>query len=350
MDQGNAEALLHKGYEVLGSGQEGLAVEFFQRGLTIAPEHSGLLKALGETLMDMGRADEARNAFERCAKADSSDGGVWMYLGQLASGKDALGHYEKGLETMRQQLTLLPPDSEDLLGLARMVASAYCSIAELYMSDLCFEPDAEKVCMANLELADKCLPDNPQTLQTMASVLISMCKPEEAKPLILRASAIMEDLMIQIDDLTPNVENGGVADNQGDTEMGGEGDSEMQSGSLGIEELEMLLPPFEFRSATGRILIEVGEIDRAISFLDRLVAENDEIAEVWLLLATCHTTKGSKHEALECVEHAEQLCDRLVAFDSQLTKDEQFMNMVSVVKKQRKDVEALPEPETAVST
>jgi hypothetical protein len=133
-----------------------------------------------------------------------------------------------------------------------------------------------------------------------------------------------------------NFDNGDVEEDDEDQAMADEDNDQDDD----VAELEALLPSFEFRSSTARILIEVGELDKAISLLERLVSENDEIADVWLLLAECHLAKAAQDSnndtasqlAKECLQRGEELCNRLLVFDPSLAEDEQFMTMVHKVK------------------
>lgn len=63
--------------------------------------------------------------------------------------------YKKGIEVLKcdaETLKLLGKDDDCLLAV-KQVASAYASIAELFMTDLCDEPNAEKSCEMALKEA-----------------------------------------------------------------------------------------------------------------------------------------------------------------------------------------------------
>lgn len=353
----DAESLLHKGLELVASGQEELGVRFFRRGLEKEPDHVELLRVLGETLVDLEQVEEAKESFLKCARLQPEEGGLWMYLGQLEEGKGALAYFEKGVKAFRTKLGMPGLGAEEKGSITRELSCALCTIAELYMSDLCFEPNAESKCLQYLEEADTANPGNPQALQGLANFRINQCKPELARPLIIKALVAMEQLLDKLENTAAH-DGGGLSSGSGsqmDTDEGG---------SWSIEQLEESIPPFEFRSATCRILYELGELDHAIRFIVRLIQENDEIAEVWLLLAQCliakvevdevkeneseRLTKQRRAELLqnadEASERAQHLCERLVAFDPQLGQDEQFMSMVEKIKQVVDRIKALKTP------
>jgi tetratricopeptide (TPR) repeat protein len=367
-----AAALLDKGLEVLAGGQEELAVKFFRRGLELEPRNVELLKALGETLMEVGQPEEAKAVFRRSLEMEPGDYSLCMYLGQLEQGKEALGHYERGIQALRAQVGAAEAaGAEEAGALGRELSCALCALAELYMSDLCFEADAEAQAERALGEAQTACPDNPQALQGLASFRLSQSRPQDAKPLVLRALAVIEGLMDSRDAIADEMadEMDGGADEDGeDEEEGEEGAgaaaaakqgarkaknkrtaSELDSAAMeedddeeasarqmleamSPEEVESLMPPFEFRAATARILIECDEHAAASQLLERLVAENDEIAEVWLLLAQCHMQLGAAADARECLERADELSENLLKFEPSLKLDAQFMTMVGKIK------------------
>ena len=60
-----------------------------------------------------------------------------MYLGQMSSGDDAVRYLEKGTELMVK----LHHDSSDQSVLSAEIASAYCALAEVYLTDSWYEVD-----------------------------------------------------------------------------------------------------------------------------------------------------------------------------------------------------------------
>ena len=63
----------------------------------------------------------------------------------------------------------------------KQVASAYASVAELFMTDLCDEPNAEKNCEMALHEALKIDGTNIDALQSLANLRMIRDKDAEAK-------------------------------------------------------------------------------------------------------------------------------------------------------------------------
>lgn len=76
----------------------------------------------------------------------------YLYMAQLHEGREALGHYEKGLELLQRQLAGDAAGTKELeAALRQRVCMAYCSVGELFLTDLCFDQDAESRCQVRRE-------------------------------------------------------------------------------------------------------------------------------------------------------------------------------------------------------
>jgi hypothetical protein len=90
----------------------------------------------------------------------------YMYLGQLGGGDDSVAAFTEAIRIMVGQLVEIDgeggaaaateedEDSEELrVTLVREISSAFCSIAEVYLTDLCDAEGAEEACLDCLERA-----------------------------------------------------------------------------------------------------------------------------------------------------------------------------------------------------
>lgn len=76
----------------------------------------------------------------------------YLYMAQLHEGRESLGYYEKGLELLQKQLSDAPDGAEGgEVALKQRLCMAHCSVAELFLTDLCYEEDAESRCQVRLE-------------------------------------------------------------------------------------------------------------------------------------------------------------------------------------------------------
>ncbi|KAI4164030.1 MAG: hypothetical protein LQ342_002265 [Letrouitia transgressa] len=218
-----------------------------------------LLPALtlsAEVAVELGEVDKAREYFLQSATLDpdgtvdeASGGGAekFLWLAQLCEqgGHESVGWFEKGFKTLRREIA----DARDEVGREkrRKLASALCGVAEIYMTDLSWEEDAETRCERLVTEALMLAPEEPQALQTLASVRISQQKMEEAKKALKESMELWKDL---------------------------------PAGDEGV-------PEFPVRISLARLLMEVEMEEEGMEVLERLVGEEDGSVEAWYLGGWC---------------------------------------------------------------
>ncbi|KAB8527803.1 hypothetical protein FH972_025454 [Carpinus fangiana] len=283
--------LLAQATEHLHTGQPDLAISSTQKAVTILSQ-PGLaptaklpaLELLGEIYVELGDQDAARSTFTQAAALDPEgilpveDGGgsdKFLWLAQLSEegGKDSVGWFEKGCMSLRREITegqAKAKDDEDLLVVAmnlQKLANALCGAAEVYMTDLSWEDDAEARSEALVSEACAVAPENPEPLQTLASVRISQQRMEEARSALTQSLELWSDLPPEDPDV----------------------------------------PDFSTRISLSRLLMEAELEEKAIDVLDRLVIEDDSSVEAWYLGGWCLTLIAEKQaKAEEKMEDAEQ--------------------------------------------
>ncbi|CAN0167472.1 unnamed protein product, partial [Hapterophycus canaliculatus] len=105
----------------------------------------------------------------------------YLYMAQLHEGREALGHYEKGLELLAKQLADGSGRTKEAeAALRQRACMAYCSVAELFMTDLCYDEDAEKRCQDALDGSMRYDYGGPEPLNAIANLRLSQSRPEEA--------------------------------------------------------------------------------------------------------------------------------------------------------------------------
>ena len=191
--------------------------------------------------------------------------------------------------------------------LKQKLSDAYCNLAELYLTDLCDEDTAETDCEGYLEKALQLQDVDGEpfvdALQTMASLRLSQNdKRTEAVPFILRA---YEKQRVGSEALATLV---GLGEEKVDDSRNN--DIEPQARELLEVEAANNLPEFEFRCQTAKLLLEcAGLLDEsttsgnhdtqtkdecitaAILVLGSLLAQNDEVIEIWYLTGCAFSAK-----------------------------------------------------------
>ena len=214
--------------------------------------------------------------------------GLFMYMGQLSQGEEALIVYRQALELLEKALPLRQDDPKALAETRQQLATACCTTAELFLTDLCFEENAEQDCESYIQQALKLLDSDGEpivdALQTCASLKLSQNKGLEATDYILRAFA---KIRVGCESLAALVEMR-------------ESENPDEATELLETEAVQKLPGFEFRCQTAKLLMECASVQEtsdaddhterrtqclraAVDVLGSLMAENDEVVEVWAL-------------------------------------------------------------------
>lgn len=245
------------------------------------------LNLLGEISVELSDIEAARNYFLRAAQIDE-DGEVseeygggaekFLWLAQLSEegGRDSVGWFEKGAMTLRLQIQDLS-DSSTLSKLKsgelemvqilleekrRKLATALCSVVEVYMTDLSWEEDAEQTCEALVTEATMVAPGYAEPWQTLASVRISQERIDDAKAALKRSMELWKEL--------PPEDDG--------------------------------VPDFATRVSLARLLMETDLEEEAIEVLERLVNEDDTSVEVWYLGGWGLYIMGEKQKSNTSIE------------------------------------------------
>ena len=238
------------------------------------------LTLLGEAHVEKGDLEAARHYFLRAVALDpegkSNDpkvthlkyedavlhgGGpeTFLWLAQLSpdGGNEAVRWFEKGVEALRRQIEILenmplPARTPERARMAQekreKLCEALCAVAEVYMTDLSWEVDAEARCEVLVTEATMICPDSAEALQTLANVRISQERLEEARAALRRSL---------------DVWHGKSED--GHDEQHAAGDK---------------MPEFSTRVSLARLLIDVGMIDEAVTVLNWMQREDDQSVEV----------------------------------------------------------------------
>ncbi|XP_075683774.1 uncharacterized protein LOC142652141 isoform X2 [Rhinoderma darwinii] len=272
--------LLEKTEEYLDNFNFEMAQLFCQRALDLEPENLQILDMLGNICMELGNAEKAKQVFLKAVDLSPDKGHAkYMCLGQIHCKEEALQYFQKGLEVMicahqsQPQVSGATNFSDEMEGTTKDISAAFCSVSEIYLTDLCMEQGAGDKCKEALTKALEYQPNSPEALQLMASYLFSMELPQEGK----------EYLMKSLASWLPSMQK-----------------TEGQAHGTDDEDLvESTLPPYESRIPAAKLLIEVEDFELATEVLEGLLEEDDEVIQVWYLLGwVCYLqAKESDDEA-----------------------------------------------------
>ncbi|KAN0018950.1 hypothetical protein ACTFIU_002152 [Dictyostelium citrinum] len=277
------------------------ALTSFENALKLDATNTLVMDTIGEILVENGNIEKAKTYFLKSIQTDPEDSpSKYMNLGQLVGGDDALKCYRKGIEIMERELNKLvkeqgskyndlehiprpiksvgnnnneegdivyeSADEDDpIIILKQQLCSALCSISELYLTDQCFDDDAEDQCEANLKRAITYSPNSPEPYSLMASMKISQVKNQEAIEYLNKSYTLWEHS--DVDDR----------------------------------------PEFDYRFNISLLFIELKENRTAVDILEQLVNEQDNIAELWYTLGVVYNNLNEPLSAQECLITSKEL-------------------------------------------
>ncbi|KAI4255749.1 MAG: hypothetical protein L6R42_006581, partial [Xanthoria sp. 1 TBL-2021] len=273
----SADELAAKASALLQTSQADEALPIALKALKqLKKEDNGLrinslptLNVLAEINLELGNADEAREYFSHAFQLDpdglvseSQGGGVekFLWLAQLSEdgGNDSVAWFQKAITILRNE-AFSTSESALKAQRSRKLAAALCSVIEIYMTDLSWEPDAESRCESLITEAILIAPESPETLQTLANVRISQERIDEAKKALADSMALWKEL---------------------------------PSGDEGA-------PDFPTRISLARLLMEVGMEKDAMEVVERLTEEDDTSVEAWYLGGWCAYLTAERSQSIQ---------------------------------------------------
>ncbi|KAF9094199.1 hypothetical protein BGX23_002359 [Mortierella sp. AD031] len=244
-----ANDLLVQANQALDTFEFELAHQFAMRALQMEPQNVTALEAAGSIEVELELFNEAKEHFLECVKLQPNSGySKFMYLGQMSEQLEAISYFQQGVNLMVAERTSMPQDltkGSAYLALSNKISSALCSMTDIYLTDCCFEPNAESQCETYLAQAVQIEPVTPEVYQTLASVRLSQQRMDEAK------AALAQGLALWLGS-DPNEEDGPT-------------------------------PDYETRLALVKLLLETAMYDEAFTVLNGLIEENDQVPDTLYL-------------------------------------------------------------------
>ncbi|KAI1309506.1 hypothetical protein EDD11_004092 [Mortierella claussenii] len=226
-----------------------LGHQFVMRALSMEPQNVVALEAAGSIEVELELFNEAKEHFLECVKIQPNTGySKFMYLGQMSEQLEAISYFQQGVKLMMEERAKMPIDitsGSEYLSLSSKISSALCAMTDIYLTDCCFEPNAESQCESYLAQAMQIEPVTPEVYQTMASVRLSQQRMDEAK------AALAQGLTLWLGS-DPTDENGPT-------------------------------PDYETRLALVKLLLETALYDEAFTVLNGLIEENDQVPDTLYL-------------------------------------------------------------------
>ena len=237
--------------------------------LSVQPDNTDALQLYAAVCIELAIVTPAIEALNRVILLNPQLPEPYLALAQLSDGLEALGFYVRGVDLFKHKENLSPDDKTQM-------SSAMCAVAELYMTDLCDDPEAEAKCRAALDSARVICESNPEIYKVQCDLMLVLGQVDEA-------NLAMADCLAKW------------------------ADAEAQGKRMS----------FDFRLSVAKLLIEMQQFERGEMILEGLIEEDDEAVLPWYLLGVscvqrldsgCEDPDGDLREtAGEAFKQAERL-------------------------------------------
>lgn len=284
--------LLVAAEEAVDSFDLAAAEAILKRALQQHPGSTTAMDMLAELYLQIGRTEEAKSLLEKSIaqkpgygpKDMKSSSTKWMYYAQIVEGHDAVKSYKKGIEVLQAELAVAKTemDATTIADVCKQIGAAYAAIAEVYMTDLCFEDGAESQCEASIVAALRVCQTSLEVWQAAANLRLCQNRIKDTKEALGNCIKILKSQEVT---------------------------SEMDVGNGKAP--AAVVASYQTRVAILKLLIEVGMGTEARVLAVRLLAEDDANVEVWYLSGVaaklCGHLKESKRLLLAALEMLQEL-------------------------------------------
>jgi len=238
-------ALMEEAQRFLDHGDPESAVQLLRRGADISKNTPDIFDLLAEVEMSIGETENAARAWMHVIEQsgnpdDISHAERWLYIAQLQEGEKSRESYLQGIKLLQARAQTNPEQYQTQL------CTAFCALAELYLTDLCFEENAEEACQTALDQAMTF--DNTEShepVQGLASLRLSQNRHADACQLMQVA---YERITVSSEDI---------------------------DGELRLTSCRLLLECAPHQPSLA---------DAALDLLSGLMQEDDENVEVWFMM------------------------------------------------------------------
>lgn len=229
------------------------------------------LQLYASVLIEMGQVEPAREVLLK-AIAISPNTGFEKYLAvaQLSISQESLGFYSEAARILNEEAAQTT-DAEELKQLKRQRSGIFCSAAELYLTDLCFEDNAESQCEQLVNEAIQADSTNPEAYRIQADLRLGQERKEDAKASIIHCLSLWKDL--SFDDLQ--------------------------------------FPLYDQRIAMAKVALEVDLFEESTTILEGLLEEDDSVIDTWYLLGISQLSLKDVEGVIEALVSALALMVRL---------------------------------------
>lgn len=289
----SVDALIKLAEQAYEQFSPGIAANYYQNAIKQKPNDADLYHKLALMYVEQGDPEEAHKAFQKSIDlSPDTNESNYLYIGQQCYGIHAKSAFEKGIALMVKKLDAIKSSSNSQKEISRLnleISNVYVSIAELFMTDLCEEQDAQTQCEHYLNLSIKYDQNNIESYATFGQFRHCQQRDQDA----IKYFAISLQKLF-----------GGADDDHNETKDNEDNTNKIESKLDIFNEESLTIDSFMKIVKLG---IELEQYQPCIRVLKSLVNANEEIGECWALGAFCHYKVKDHKEAAIWLNNAESV-------------------------------------------
>ncbi|RCK63807.1 Assembly chaperone of RPL4 [Candida viswanathii] len=257
------------------------AVELLVSNLDAHKDSVPYLTALGQAYLEINEVQEAYDTFVRACELDpeAREGAEkFLTLGQIIGGRDGLHTIDTGIRLLKNKLEsslaeypkdLFESEEEYRSDIVKQITLSVSSEIEIWMTDLCMEPEAERMCEELIDYSLNLDNTNPESYAMLASIRISQQRNDDAIEAVQKS---WEFYKKKIADLEYKSEHG----------------TAKEIFDVGMEHADLIQPLI----ALARYAIELEQYDIALEVSDSIQEINDGILDAYYVEILAYTSKA----------------------------------------------------------
>lgn len=252
-------------------------------------ENVDFLQVYGEVLLETNNLEEAYAILQKsCMMDQTAQLGVekFLYMGQIIGGVDGIEYLNIGLNRLHEQLITLnesnqfPSEINELIEtyngkdgarnyLIRKLNQGIFAKIEIWMTDLCMEPNAESECDELIEFSLSIDNTNPEAYSLLSSIRISQQNMEEAKEALKKSWELFQVRKTNLEDAKDEAKEEAPED-------------------VSMEYIELIQPLL----TVSKFAIELELYDLSISVASNVQDINEDILDCYYVEALAYLFKA----------------------------------------------------------
>lgn len=254
------------------------------------------VQELAEVLLEVGNAEKAFPLINQALNLDpEGEKGPqkFFWAGQLVGGKQGIEFFTRGCQILHKKAENADPKERNVY--LSQISNGLLAMIEIWMTDLCMEPEAEKQCEGLISEASICTPNSPEVQSVLGSIRISQLRNDDAKQALTLSWNLYKKMINE-------------------------------------KLIEYAQLPQLIRLAQS--MLELRLLEQVVEITEALVLLDDEIPDTYYLSALAHQLLGDTCKDEEKIAHHEQAIEACELAEKLQDVDEEILEACQQIRAQ----------------